>query len=104
MDRSSNSKETNKSKTDKRNLKPYIQNVIHLHDHVLQICFTDGTSKQINFLPALISSRIFFKYIPLSKFQKFKFNQFRIYWQGNVLDFYVDYLYDWNADRYKPVH
>jgi hypothetical protein len=61
----------------------------HLHDYVLRLEYSDGFQTEINFLPYLVKSKNYFKFIEMGNFLKFKLEDYGhgIYWPGNVFDF-----------------
>lgn len=89
MDRLSNLKETNKSKTDQR---PLIQSVEYAGDYFLYITLTDGSARMVDLKPFLKSSIIYKPFLKISKFKKFKFTPLTIEWPGNILDRHITHL------------
>jgi hypothetical protein len=95
MDKSNNSEKTSASNEDQRYITPQLLSVKHIDQFRLNLCFTDGFEKVIDFEGYLRQYSMYKRYLKSENFLNYQIRFGNLIWPGNVLDFHYSTLYNW---------
>lgn len=92
MDTSILSKEIHQGNAHKRIVITAVQ---HIADWTLQLTFSDGIIKNIDFEQYLKDTVIYHRFLKPALFMTFHIMYGNLHWKGNTLDFHSTTLYKW---------
>ena len=70
-----------------------ITQATYIQDYTIELTFTNGTVKQVDFLPLIQGMAMYKPYLKLDKFKRFKIDCGSLVWPGNRLDYHYKFLY-----------
>ena len=65
----------------------------YIEDYKIELTFTDGTNKIIDFYPLIACKAMYKPYLKVEKFKKFRLDVGSLVWPGNRLDYHYTFLY-----------
>lgn len=94
MGNSGSNEKKNNFEAHKRNM---ITQATYIEEYFIQLTFTDGTTKVIDFYPLLACKAMYKPYLKLDKFKRFRLELGSLVWPGNTLDYHYTFLYNYGS-------